>query len=383
MINITNNLTLAHIVPVMEGSLPVFGTPAQALVIALVTMVLILVVYVFVDHLPQPKKNRITSKNEPFFAKVVIGLVTTGMLATGWDVWWHRSIGRDSFWIPPHIGLYACASLALLVSAYVWRHSRDKVWKHIVFVLLFIPISASFDNFFHTLWGVENYTKPLELSWSPGHAVLALSTATALALLLAVLVRFRKTPDFNFFGNLCFGAIYAILLFLMMPFHPTEGWGQIAGFAGAGILAFIYVAVGLAAEYTMKGSINAIMTYIYALILILVSYGKEIAPQIKMLPHDRPPIWLMIFALLVPAMILDVTKNRFPIWVRGLFVGSTWAGILFGFSTQFFAPRFQYSLTEIFLAVTVSAAAGLTVGGLFSIFHLDDEKHIEKLLKKW
>jgi hypothetical protein len=33
-----------------------------------------------------------------------------------WDIAWHRSIGRDSFWSPPHIAIYAAALLAALAA---------------------------------------------------------------------------------------------------------------------------------------------------------------------------------------------------------------------------------------------------------------------------
>ncbi len=33
-----------------------------------------------------------------------------------WDIQWHVLIGRDSFWIPPHVMTYAGVTLAVLVS---------------------------------------------------------------------------------------------------------------------------------------------------------------------------------------------------------------------------------------------------------------------------
>ncbi len=376
------NLFLAHFLEILNNEFS-YGNSATALIIALVLTAVVLVGYLIIDHVPKPTKNRITAKNEPVYAKIVIAFLSLGMLSTGWDVWWHRAIGRDTILVPPHLGLYVFSALAIAFSFYVWRHSRDSAWKHLIFVLLFIPISAAFDNFFHTIWGVENYADPSRLAWSPGHMLLILSAAVGLVMLLEVLIKFRKTPDFNIYGTLCFGGIYSLLLVLAMPFHPTEGWGQIAGFMGAGIIAAIYVATMFGAEYTLRGTMDATMSSLFALFFMLITFGKETASHVVMLPHDRPPIWLIIFSLLIPAIILDLTKNRFPLWVRGMFAGIAWSGILFGFSSQFFARQFQYGLPEIFLAITFSALAGLTVASIFSIFHLDDEKHIEKLLKKW
>src|SRR5262249_57320705 len=33
-----------------------------------------------------------------------------------WDIAWHRSIGRDAFWSPPHVAIYASAVLAALAA---------------------------------------------------------------------------------------------------------------------------------------------------------------------------------------------------------------------------------------------------------------------------
>src|SRR5438552_18555757 len=45
--------------------------------------------------------------------------VTSAYIGGYWDISWHRSIGRDSFWSPPHMAIYACGVLAGLSSAYL------------------------------------------------------------------------------------------------------------------------------------------------------------------------------------------------------------------------------------------------------------------------
>src|SRR5438445_10969198 len=45
--------------------------------------------------------------------------VTSAYVGGYWDISWHRSIGRDSFWSAPHIAIYACGVLAGLSSAYL------------------------------------------------------------------------------------------------------------------------------------------------------------------------------------------------------------------------------------------------------------------------
>jgi hypothetical protein len=364
-----------------ENSLPVFGSPAEALVIALLFTAVVLAAYIIVDRLPKPQKNRISSKNEPLFIKLVIGIMTLAIISVAWDVWWHRAIGRDIFFIAPHIFLYIFLIVAICMAFYVWRHCRDIVWKHIVFAMLFIPIAALFDNFFHTLSGVEYYSTA-RFIWSPGHVMIGLAGITTMGLLLAALVKYRRTTDFIFYGSLCLGAILDLSLFLLMPFHPTESWGRVAGFAGAGVLAMVVIAMCLFAERALRGRISAVFMTAVALVLMSIAYGHEAASHLTNV-FDRPPFWLIIFCLLVPAVFLDLTKDRFPLWMRGFLAGIIWSAILFGFSSSFFTAEFQYGLPEIFMAITFSALGGLTVASFFSLLHLDDEAHIEKLLKKW
>ena len=45
--------------------------------------------------------------------------VTSAYVGGYWDISWHRSIGRDTFWTPPHMAVYACGVLAGVMSAYL------------------------------------------------------------------------------------------------------------------------------------------------------------------------------------------------------------------------------------------------------------------------
>src|ERR1700693_5521983 len=36
-----------------------------------------------------------------------------------WDISWHMSIGRDSFWTPAHMAIQACGIIAAITSSYL------------------------------------------------------------------------------------------------------------------------------------------------------------------------------------------------------------------------------------------------------------------------
>src|SRR3989454_8441484 len=55
----------------------------------------------------------------PWYVWCAALAVTSAYVGGYWDISWHRSIGRDSFWSAPHVAIYACGVLAGLSSAYL------------------------------------------------------------------------------------------------------------------------------------------------------------------------------------------------------------------------------------------------------------------------
>src|SRR5881397_4261590 len=106
-----------------------------------------------------------------------------GGWGVGWDIRWHLVIGRDSFWIAPHLMTYLAVSAAALISLGVLvvetrraRHgaaSPDSVavaglrgtrgfhlaWWGMAIVILAAPI----DDLWHRLFGID------VTLWSPPH----------------------------------------------------------------------------------------------------------------------------------------------------------------------------------------------------------------------
>src|SRR3954462_15718226 len=55
----------------------------------------------------------------PWYLWVAALAVTSAYVGGYWDISWHRSIGRDTFWSAPHMAIYACGVLAGISSAYL------------------------------------------------------------------------------------------------------------------------------------------------------------------------------------------------------------------------------------------------------------------------
>ena len=55
----------------------------------------------------------------PWYVWCAALAVTSAYVGGYWDISWHRSIGRDTFWTAPHVAIYACGVLAGISSAYL------------------------------------------------------------------------------------------------------------------------------------------------------------------------------------------------------------------------------------------------------------------------
>jgi hypothetical protein len=132
---------------------------------------------------------------------VLLGAFVMG-LGTTWDVSWHARIGRDSFWIAPHVVVYTGTLLVLLatglgLAAELLRHRSGNsleaaarrvprgLWMIAGGALWFVA-SAPFDDLWHRLFGLD------VTIWSPPHLSLI---AAAFTLLLGTLLLVRDEQE--------------------------------------------------------------------------------------------------------------------------------------------------------------------------------------------
>src|SRR5580658_6145962 len=55
----------------------------------------------------------------PWYLWAGVLAVTSSSIGGAWDVSWHRSIGRDTFWTPAHMLIYACGVLAGIICSWL------------------------------------------------------------------------------------------------------------------------------------------------------------------------------------------------------------------------------------------------------------------------
>src|ERR1700730_4965382 len=127
------------------------------------------------------------ARSIPWYIWSCLGAVICSVVGGAWDISWHESVGRDTFWTPAHLLIQLCGVLSGLSSGYLilsttfHRESllRDRsismwgfrgplgaficAWGAVAMIT-----SAPFDNWWHAAYGLD--VKIL----SPPHVLLAL-----------------------------------------------------------------------------------------------------------------------------------------------------------------------------------------------------------------
>ena len=102
---------------------------------------------------------------------------TSIIIGGEWDISWHQSIGRDTFWSPPHLAIYlggivagaisvigACSREAVLVPGKEVTTDHRKRARRIMFITAALIVVAAF---FGNIWWGSTDSKYLEYMYKP------------------------------------------------------------------------------------------------------------------------------------------------------------------------------------------------------------------------
>ena len=288
----------------------------------------------------------------PFYIWCMILAITSDMIGGYWDVSWHESIGRDTFWTPAHMAIQFCGVLGGLTSAFLIlsttfgrspgarreKASSVRIWGFRGPLGAFIAawgafamiISAPFDNWWHNAYGLD------VTILSPPH-VLLMSGSVAInigALILIGCAMNRSQGRLRATLRALFLYVGGIIL--------MHGCFLITEYTGSAALhsATAYLAVSLAVPLALVGVArasehrwgNTITAAIYSAavlaqlwILPLFAAQPKLGPVYQNVTHFIPMAFPLL--LIVPGLALDLLWRAATAWKPWLQAAST--GIVF------------------------------------------------------
>ena len=290
---------------------------------------------------PTPYADSAKAASVPWYIWCGALAVTSSSIGGAWDVSWHRSIGRDSFWTPAHMAIYACGVLAAIICGYLilinsfGRTSRDSAptvnvlgfraplgafiaaWGGIAMIT-----SAPFDNWWHAAYGLD--VKIV----SPPHTLLILGIrCVAIGILFLILAAMNRASAeesskhtfktlqrlFLYVGGLFIGG----QMFFLLEYTWDVKLHSVSPYVAMGIaLPVIFAMLSQASRYKWAATSTAAVYMIVVICEILIlplfpaqpKLGPVYYPVTHMVPAKFP---ILIFA---PALALDLLWQRTREW---------------------------------------------------------------------
>jgi len=272
----------------------------------------------------------------PWYVWCAVIAVTSGIVGGQWDISWHRSIGRDTFWTPAHIAIYMCGVLAGVSCGYLilattfgyasnLRSATVRMWGFRGPLGAFVAAwggvamitSAPFDDWWHSAYGLD--VKIL----SPPHVLLiagmlAVETGT-LVLILGIMNRardqFRNKLEwlFLYIG----GVILIVLMTMIMEFawHSAMHnslYYRVVCMVVPGVLAGVARASGKRWAATTVASVYCLFWMAMGWILPLFPAQPKLGPVYHQVTNFVPPEFPAL--LFIPALALDLLWGATRNW---------------------------------------------------------------------
>ena len=283
-------------------------------------------------------------------AAVILG-ATSILIGIIWDISWHMTIGRDTFWTPAHMAIYLGGTLAgiscgarVLVNSFVQReaHRADGVRVWTIFTgplggwiciwgAVAMLTSAPFDDWWHNAYGLDVQIL------SPPHSLLAVGMF-AIALGAQVMAASAQNTQGES-ATRAFVVAFASGVMLTFASILTSEYTYLEAQHGATfylIASFVFVlaivsgarASRLAWPATTAAAVYTVIMAAQVWIFPLFPASPKLGP----IGHDVTHMVPLEFPLLliVPAFAIDLVLKRFgnlgP-WKLAALVGATFVAV--------------------------------------------------------
>ena len=272
----------------------------------------------------------------PWYVWCSVAAVTCAMTGIHWDISWHRSIGRDTFWTPAHVDIYFCGVLAGISCGYLilsttlrgaspLRKSSVELWGFRGPLGAFIAAwggiamltSAPFDDWWHSAYGLD--VKII----SPPHMVLAAGIiAVHLGALILILGQMNRAAGaerarlrnlYLYVG----GMILVCLTVLLMEMTYRSTMHTVHFYHLLAMVTPIVLAA-IARGSAWRWAATAV-TAVYSVFVLLMSWilplfpaQPKLGPVYHQLTQFTPPEFPLL--LILPALALDLLWQRTGHW---------------------------------------------------------------------
>ena len=275
--------------------------------------------------------SRAASTTVSWAIYAVLFASTSVILGVIWDISWHRTIGRDTFWTPAHLGIYlggivsglTCGWLALhttFAGSDADRAAAVRFWGFrapfgawvSIWGAIAMLTSAPFDDWWHNTYGLD--VKIV----SPPHMVLAagIGAIQAGAMLMALASKNRAGGERHDLNRLfLLGAGLLLLLAATVATEYTQRWDMHQSLfyqVSAGVFVFFLVSAARAARTRWPATTVALIYTAFQMVMLLLLPlfpGQPLLGPIfvhvdRFMPPDFPLL------LVVPALAIDLLIRR-------------------------------------------------------------------------
>ena len=262
--------------------------------------------------------------------------VTSAFIGGYWDISWHRSIGRDTFWSAPHMAIYACGILAGISSGYLiltttfgrnaaLRGVSVRIWGLWGPLGAFISAwggvamlaSAPFDDWWHNAYGLDvRIISPPHMVLAAGFFGIELGTVM---LMLAFMNRAheRARPSlerlFLYVGGtvLCESLLIKLESISRSDQHNARFY-LVVLIGTPAILAALAIASERRWASTIITGVYSAFAVAFLWLLPLFPAEPKLGPVYREVTHFIP--WEFPLLLIVPAIVFDLILQRTGGW---------------------------------------------------------------------
>ena len=274
----------------------------------------------------------------PWYIWTCLVAVICSVVGGAWDISWHESVGRDTFWTTPHMLIQLCGVLSGLSCGYLifsttfqknsplraysvslWGFGGPMgafmcAWGGVAMIT-----SAPFDNWWHAAYGLD--VKIL----SPPHVLLALGmTAIRFGTLVMIVSEVNRAQG-EYRAKLERLLFFAFIFLMGMTIGIVQEYTFRFLMHGATFYMVVMLvapiwmaAVAAVSKHPWAATITAAMYTAMHLgftwLLPLSSAEPKLGPVYQKITHLIPPDFPLL--LIVPAVVCDLLRRRAGGWNR-------------------------------------------------------------------